>query len=169
MESDAIKFAAIAQKYIGTDEPLARLGWGISGYVYLAPDLRTAVKVLRYRAGFDAEVRTYQMLRRLGFRQLLGFTVPRMLGYRDDLLAIQMDFVRSPYLLDFAGVQFSKPDFSRDVMAHWHQKISEFFSPNEAMIYGIYAALARHGIYYMDFRPSNVNMNGHPDAKPSTN
>ena len=96
MESDAIKFAAIAQKYIGTDEPLARLGWGISGYVYLAPDLRTAVKVLRYRAGFDAEVRTYQMLRRLGFRQLLGFTVPRMLGYRDDLLAIQMDFVRSP-------------------------------------------------------------------------
>ncbi|MBC8107990.1 MAG: serine/threonine protein kinase [Anaerolineae bacterium] len=165
MDSDAIKFADIAQKYIGTGAPLARLGWGISGYVYLAPDLRTAVKVLKYSAGFQAEVRTYQLLRRLGMRQLLGFTIPRMLDYREDILAIQMDFVRSPYLLDFAGVQFKKPDFSGDVMAHWHQKISEFFSPNEAMIYAVYAALARHGIYYMDFRPSNINMTGHPEAK----
>lgn len=167
MESESSKFAAMAQKYIGTDAPLARLGWGISGYVFLTPDLRTALKVHRYKEGFATEVQVYQMLKRLRLTRLLGFTIPRLLDSRADLLTIQMDFVRSPYLLDFAGVQFSHPDFSVDVMSHWHQKISEYFSPNEALVYGIYAALARHGIYYMDFRPSNLNLNGHPDAKPA--
>lgn len=75
MDSDADKFAAIAQKYIGASEPLTRLGWGISGYVYLTPDLRSAIKAHRYGQGFHAEVRTYQMLRRLGMRNLLGFTI----------------------------------------------------------------------------------------------
>ncbi len=43
MDIDEIGAAEIAQRYFVTTEPLVRLGWGISGYVYLSPDLRTAV------------------------------------------------------------------------------------------------------------------------------
>lgn len=38
-------------------------------------------------------------------------------------------------------------------------------------VYAIYHALAQHDIYYMDFRPSNVNLQGLPGLQeydPST-
>jgi len=35
----------LAQEYIGSNQPLTRLGWGVSGFVFLSPDLRTAIKV----------------------------------------------------------------------------------------------------------------------------
>lgn len=47
MELDAKAAAEIAQKYFHTMAPLTRLGWGISGYVFLSRDVRTAVKIHR--------------------------------------------------------------------------------------------------------------------------
>jgi len=76
-----------------------------------------------------------------------------------------MDFVRPPYLLDFAGVLFHPPDFPQDTMDQWHAGIEEMFGPNSAIIYAVYHALAKHGIYYLDFRPSNVNLTGLPGSR----
>jgi hypothetical protein len=47
MELDPKTAATIAQDYFGSPVPVERLGWGISGFVYLSPDLSTAVKVFR--------------------------------------------------------------------------------------------------------------------------
>src|SRR5688500_14974572 len=99
MELDHQSAARIAQRYFHTSEPLVRLGWGISGYVYLSPDLRTAVKVHRHEESFARELEVYRRLRRLGITQLHGLTVPKLRGYHSDVKLIRMDFVSAPYLL----------------------------------------------------------------------
>lgn len=77
-----------------------------------------------------------------------------------------MDFVSSPFLLDFAGVLFSPPDYNDDVLANWHQGISERFGKNASIAYAVYTSLSQHGMYYMDFRQSNLNLDGLPGLIP---
>lgn len=77
-----------------------------------------------------------------------------------------MDFVSAPYLLDFAGVKFDPPDFSEDTMASWHASLEEFFGPNVSVAYAVYHSLAQHGMYYLDFRPSNMKLDGLPGLQP---
>jgi hypothetical protein len=138
MELDQKAAAEIAQRYFRTKQPLTRLGWGISGYVYLSPDLQTV-------------------------SNLYGLTSPKLRGYRTDLKLIRMDFVRAPYLLDFAGVRFIPPDFPADTMELWHAGIEENFAPHTNIVYAVYNTLSGHGLYYLDFRPSNLKLQGHPD------
>jgi hypothetical protein len=132
MELNHANSAAIAQQFLGTTAPLRRLGWGISGYVYLSPDAQTAVKVHRRAEGFWNEVRAYQKLQSLGITRLQGLTVPKLRGYRIDLNVIRMDVVSAPYLLDFAGVRFSPPDFSDDVMESWRAGIDAAYGRERA-------------------------------------
>ena len=96
---------------------MIRLGWGISGFVYLSPDLRTAVKVHRHQESFARELEVYERLRRLRMTRLHDLTIPRLRGHARNYNLIQMDFVSAPYLLDFAGVLFDPPDFPSDTMA----------------------------------------------------
>ena len=166
MDSDQNRAAEIAQSFFATSTPLLQLGWGISGYVYLSPDLDSAVKVHRRKESFVCELEAYQRLRQLRITQLHGLTIPKLRDFRDQLNLIQMDFVNAPYLVDFAGVRFDPPDFPSDTMQSWHDSISELFGPNAWIAYAVYNSLARHGLYYMDFRPSNLNLKGHPDFQP---
>jgi hypothetical protein len=122
--------------------------------------------VHRRAEGFWNEVRAYQKLQSLGITRLHGLTVPKLRGYRIDLNVIRMDVVSAPYLLDFAGVRFSPPDFSDDVMESWRAGIDAAFGPNAHVAYDVYASLARHGMYYLDFRPSNLNLTGLPGLEP---
>ena len=163
---DSSEAHEIAQRYIGTAAELARLGWGIGGYVYLSPNLRTAIKVFHYRAAYETEKKTYELLRHLKLTTLHGLTIPTLRGFQDDPPLIQMDFVSPPFLLDFAGVTFSPPDFSNEVIAHWHQRIRAVFGANADVVYAVYASLARRGIYYTDIRPSNINLKGLPGLLP---
>jgi tRNA splicing endonuclease len=166
MELNQQAAAEIAGSYFGTTKPLERLGWGIGGFVYLSPDNRSAVKVHRGDEGFARELEVYRRLRRLGMAQLHGLNIPKLRDHRADLRLIQMDFVSAPFLLDFAGVQFHAPDFPSDVMADWHARLEEFYGPNAWVAYAVYESLARHGIYYMDFRPSNLKLDGLPGLEP---
>jgi hypothetical protein len=143
-----------------------RLGWGISGYVYLSPDARTAVKIHRYAEGFERELAVYRILRRLKLKSVCGLTVPQLRGHNSSLRAIRMDFVSPPYLLDFAGATFTPPDFPEDVIAEWRAGIDRQFGQNAWMAYAVYDALGKHGIYYTDFRPSNMNVEGLPGVDP---
>ena len=165
MELDHRTAAEIAGLYFNTRAALVRLGWGISGYVYLSPDLRTAVKVHRRCESYARELEVYRRLSRLRITQLHGLSIPKLRGYRDDLNLIQMDFVSAPYLLDFAGVQFTEPDFSPEVMADWHAKIADFYGSNASIAYDVYNSLARHGMFYMDFRPSNLKIADAPEPR----
>jgi len=99
--------------------------------------------------------------------QLLGLTVPRLRGYRSDVNLIRMDFVSAPWLLDFAGVLFHPPDFSEDATASWHADVRLRFGSHDWMAWAVYHALAKHGIYYVDLRPSNVNLTHLPGLEPA--
>src|SRR4051812_48704052 len=123
MELDHKLAAKIAENYFGTPVPLKMLGWGISGFVYLSPDLANVVKVHRYEEGFARELEVYRRLDRLKINQLHGLTIPKLRDFRSDVKLIRMDFVLSPYLLDFAGVSFTAPDFSEDTMNDWHLRL----------------------------------------------
>ena len=81
-------------------------------------------------------------------------------------MIIRMDFVSAPFLLDFAGVLFTPPDFSEEVLADWYADIDEKFGPNAWVAHLVYQSLAKLGIYYVDIRPSNLNLDGFPDAVP---
>jgi hypothetical protein len=156
----------IARQYFGTSEPLAMLGWGIAGFVYLSPDRRSVVKVHSRAEGFHTELDVYRRLAQLRITQLHGLTIPRLINHRDDLKVIEMDFVSAPYLVDFAGVRFDPPDFPEDTMNHWHATIRSYYGPNATVAYAVYESLRRHGIYYMDFRPSNMKLDGLPGLLP---
>ena len=150
----------IARHYTRGREKLQTLGWGVSGFVFLSPDLQTAVKVHKHPEQFDTELAAYQRLRYLGITELNGLTIPMLRGFDESRRIIAMDVVRPPYLLDFAGVRFEAPDFSEDVMASWHENIVELFGGNAQFVHEVYHALAAYELYYLDFRPSNLNLTG---------
>jgi hypothetical protein len=156
---------AIAQRYLNTTQPLKCLGWGIGGFVYLSPDGLSAVKVHR-GPGYLPELETYRRLRRLGIRQLHGLNIPRLLGNDDTLLVIRMDVVSAPFLLDFAGVLFRPPDFPDDPTHGWQADVEAKFGPNAWIAHLVFDSLAKHGIYYVDFRPTNLKLEGYPGLEP---
>lgn len=51
-------------------------------------------------------------------------------------------------------------------MQSWQAGIAELFGPNAHIVYDVYHSLAKHGLFYMDFRPSNLNMTGLPGSQP---
>jgi hypothetical protein len=94
--------------------------------------------------------------------RLHGLNVPRLLDHDDEKEIIRIDFVSAPFLLDFAGVLFRPPDFPEGC----HDAVEEKFGPNSWIAYLVYDSLAKHGIYYTDFRPTNLKLEGHPDFQP---
>jgi hypothetical protein len=166
MDLDPKGAEQIARHYLGATNPLARLGWGIGGYVYLSPDGRAAVKVHRGEEGFVREVEAYERLRRTRISQVHGIVIPKLHDFRTDLRVIRMDFVLPPFLVDFAGVRFTPPDFLPDTMELWHASLAEMFGPNVHLVYFVYDALAKYGIYYTDFRPSNLKLEGLAGVEP---
>ena len=166
MELDRNSAAKVAADFFGVATPLEPLGWGISGFVYLSPDSRTAVKVHRGEAGFIRELEVYRILRKLGITQLHGLNVPKLRGVSINARLIQMDVVNKPYLLDFAGVLYEPPDYPLDKMELWHQDIARYYGPNAHVAYAVYNTLAGYGLYYVDIRPSNLNIEGLPELEP---
>jgi hypothetical protein len=166
MELDHATAHATARRYFGTTTPLKRLGWGIGGVVYLSPDANSAVKVHHHQESFETELRVYRKLKELRITQLHGLTIPKLRDAREDCKLLCMDFVNAPFLLDFAGVLFSPPDFPDDAMQHWHGKISEAYGPNAHVAYAVYNSLQKYGMYYVDFRKTNLNLDGLPGLEP---
>lgn len=139
----------------------------MGGVVFLAPDLRTAIKIHHQPHTFETEVEAYKRLNRAGITSVRGLTVPRPQAYVPTWKLIRMDVVQPPFLLDFAGVLFQPPDFDSDAMADWHARLQFLFGRNLPIIYDVYHMLSRHGIWYMDFRPSNIKLEGLPDYDPA--
>lgn len=155
-----------AQQFIGTGRSLEVLGWGVSGFVFLTPDLRSAIKVHHNLDGHLTELRAYQALRQRRITSLHGLTIPRLQAFSTPGRLIQIDFVSPPFLLDFAGVKFADPGFPEETMKEIHQEIDSRFGANAPVAYAIQHALQRIGIYYLDLRPSNLNLLGLPGYVP---
>jgi hypothetical protein len=166
MELDDRRDIEIVQQYFGLSSPLPRHGGGISGFVYQSPDRASAVKVHSREESFAQEVEAYQRLRRLRLVSLHGLNIPRLLDVQKDTRLIAMEFVLAPFLLDFAGVLFKPPDFPPDTLTAWHHSIHKRYGPNAWVAYLVYESLARHGIFYLDFRKSNMLLDGLPGTVP---
>jgi hypothetical protein len=167
MQSGSRDPASVAQRYTNAPGPLKILGSGMGGVVFLAPDLRSAIKVHHHPEGFETEVEAYKRLKKARITKVRGLTIPRMRAHATDLLLIRMDVVRPPFLLDFAGALFHPPDFDTDAIAGWHANLEFLFGRNVSIVYDVYHLLSRHGIYYMDFRPSNIKLEGLADYDPT--
>ena len=135
-----------------------RLGLGNDGGVWRTH--RTAVKVFwpERSSAFRTEVACYERLAELGVRQVLGFTIPRMLGADPTILAMEMEFVSKPSVLDFGKARLGSPprdDFS-EVEAHEIDMLDKWGS-KLPIVRKVVRQLENYGIYYLDPQPGNIN------------
>src|SRR5438477_2910722 len=99
------------------------LGHGVHGIVFLTRSQRgkkktpaqAALKVHRHEADYRRERDVYLRLKERGISTIRGCHVPKLLGFDDDLLIIEMTVVTRPFVLDFAGASIDKaPEFSEE-------------------------------------------------------
>ena len=101
-----------------------RLGFGIHGIIFVAEDKskagKTALKVHRSVEPYLREPEVYERLRDAGVSEILGFNVPQLIRFDDELCIIEMSIVARPFVLDFAGAWLdTPPDFPDETWAEW--------------------------------------------------
>jgi hypothetical protein len=132
------------------------LGFGYDGIVW-ATDCQSAIKGLRYRELYERERDVYLRLLEHGVEQVCGCNVPRIIDCDDDLWVVEMEIVRPPFVLDFAGAYLDrKPDFPVDVMRRWRREKADQFRDDWPRVQSIMAELARIGVHLADVKPGNI-------------
>jgi hypothetical protein len=142
------------------------LGFGVHGIVW-STDRKTAVKVHAPQSIYYYRERDiYLRLRDYGVTKVLDFRVPRLLGYDDDLWAIEIAIVHPPFVIDFAGASLDRrPDYSEEVWADWRHDKADQFGHNWPRAQAVVAALEYYGIFMSDVSPNNVRFaEDRPDA-----
>ena len=96
-----------------------RLGFGIHGIIFVAEGKstagKTALKVHRSVEPYLREREVYERLRDAGVSEILGFNVPQLIRFDDELRIIEMSIVARPFVLDFAGAWLdTPPDFPEE-------------------------------------------------------
>lgn len=134
------------------------LGDGTDGEVW-STEYDTAIKAHDYQGGYENERDAYLRLAEYGVTaEINGFSIPKMLGYNDELWIIEMDLVLNPpYIIDFAKVRINfPPDFTDEVLADQDVKGIDDFGTNWPEVKSLMAALESFQIYYLDPTPSNI-------------
>lgn len=141
------------------------LGVGTQGSVFVfnipsqntKPVDQVAVKFHIREVAYMREVTVYQRLRNLGVEDVYGHMVPQLIGYDDELLAIEMTIVSPPFCLDFGGAYLDRPpDYSPEVWRDWEEMKSMAFEENWSQVKQILRNLENYGIYVADVNPGNI-------------
>jgi hypothetical protein len=133
------------------------LGFGVHGMVW-ATDQKSVIKVhgaepLYYYRERDI----YLRLQEHNVTEVLGFHVPRLRAFDDELMALEIAIVQPPFVIDFAGAYLDeRPDFSPEVLAEWEAEKQEQFGENWSKAKAVVAAFHRFGVYLSDVSPSNI-------------
>lgn len=138
-----------------------QLGSGRDGTIWRANRQArvSAVKVHQRAKPYARERDAYLRLREQSVEEICGLNVPALLDHDDLLLALQMEVVAAPYVLDFASVYFDAPaDFSHEVMADWEENCIELFGNRWPEVRRVLARLKAFGIYYYDVSLGNVRL-----------
>jgi hypothetical protein len=155
LEANAKKYAEVC----GISLDLARLlGDGTDGVVWKS-GVDTAIKALESPRGYYNERDSYLRLQEYGVTERLeGFWLPRIIGYDDQLLVVEMDVISGPpYILDFAKVRIDRPpEFSEDTLADFQRRGVEWWGERWPEVLALLDALESFGIYYLDPRPGNI-------------
>jgi hypothetical protein len=132
------------------------LGGGTDGTVWETTQ-KTAIKILRKPEVFANELECYKRLLKRNITDIHGFAVPRLIDYASDLLAIEMDVVEPPRILDFGKVRLDDPgDYSQHTLAYEIERQKELWEDHWPTIRRILSALRQLGIYYTDPNPYNI-------------
>jgi len=130
------------------------LGSGQEGFVWKT-DRDSAIKVFDRLENFERELECYQILKKYEVSELVGFTIPEMIGSDCDLRILEMSIVSPPYVLDFGKAYIGiPPDFSEEIVAAYEEEREEWFEGNWELVQSVVSALRRLGIHYWDARPS---------------
>jgi hypothetical protein len=138
-----------------------RLGDGVHGIVLVAEHKskpgKTAIKAHKDSEVYVLEREVYQRLGEAGITEIMGFRVPELIRYDDELRIIEMTIVTPPFVLDFAGARLDiPPDFPEEVWAQWETEKQEQFGTRWPEVCAVLDALKELGIYVLDVRPGNI-------------
>ena len=96
-------------------------------------------------------------LQDLEIDEVNGHAVPILIGYDDDLLAIEMTTVSPPFVLDFGGAYLDRPpDYSDEVWQDWREMKSDAFEDNWPAVEEILGEFQSYGICIADVNASNI-------------
>lgn len=142
-------------------ERLGMLGSGMHGNVFRASSRggvgEVALKAHLRREPFELELETYLRLREANITQTLGFNIPQLLGYDDDLLVLEMTVVQQPFVVDFAEVRLDFPaEFPEDVWIHWQEEKQEQFGRGWPVVQQVLMEFEALDIYLLDVSPRNI-------------
>ena len=98
-----------------------------------------------------------QQLKKARITKLLGFNVPQVLGYDDEMCVIEMSIVTRPFVLDFAGAYLDiPPDISEDAWDEWKEEKQEEFGARWLQVQAVLAALEELDIHMVDVSSRNI-------------
>jgi hypothetical protein len=84
----------------------ARIGDGKDGEVWKTDSGNgSALKIHTRIESYTVECAAYRRFHRLDLHELMGFRIPRFIRSDDRLLAIEMEFVCPPFVVDFASAR----------------------------------------------------------------
>jgi hypothetical protein len=141
---------------------IGSLGSGKDGDVS-ETDQASAIKVFKIADLYHNELRAYQLLNQLSIDTIEGFRVPRLLGFDDHALLLEMTIVSPSRMLDFAScvdeVELEFLNFSEEVWAERETHWSESFGPDWPLIQAATATFLRlTGLTYLDPSPNNIRL-----------
>lgn len=135
-----------------------QLGWGQDGIVF-STLAQSAIKTFLYSKQYEAERNAYIRFLELDLSNLSGFSIPRLIRYDDTLLVVEMEIVRPPFVLDFAGAYLDQPPpyaGDRKIMAAWEKRKKFEFGDRWPIVRGLLAEFRRHGVHLSDVKPGNI-------------
>ena len=134
------------------------LGAGKDGGVWLT-DRTTAVKIHERVESYRAERNAYMRFRDVGVTDVNGFAVPGLIGYDDELLAIEMEIVSPPFVVDFASAAIDvDPELIEDEGHTLADMVRERFGDDlaQAVLDVREELIARAGVYLSDLHGHNI-------------
>ena len=99
----------------------------------------------------------FRSLAQIDVSEVLGFYVPQLVRFDDDLQIIEMTVVTRPFVLDFAGAFLgARPEFSEEIWSEWEAGKREQFGANWQMVQAVMNAFEHMDVYLVDISPSNI-------------
>ncbi|QDV81820.1 hypothetical protein [Planctomycetes bacterium TBK1r] len=142
-------------------EVVCPLGVGTQGTVFairvLSHPTEMAVKLHRRDVAYRRELAVFLRLQELEVSEVRGHEVPQLIGFDDELLAIEMTIVSPPFCLDFGGAYLDQPpDYTPEVWRDWREQKSEDFEDDWPAVLEILGEFESFGIYIADVNPGNI-------------
>lgn len=133
-------------------------GPGQDGFV-LRSDRLTAVKFFDNPNRFRRELEVYRLLDAKGIYEIAGHNIPALIGWNEEVSAIEMTIVERPFLLDFAGAKRPEevPDFELHGVEEHIERMRELFGNRWADALHV-AEMFRQQTSFtlMDIHPGNI-------------